>query len=126
MDWKEFYDKATTVLLACVPLTLLLINYFYAHIPAGYIAAVTIVLVILSQNASNRRVQDSVETVKKWIRWDYITSILLGVWPIVVAFQPQIMVYVPAVYIGIVTGIFAIVSQYVADKREENSTIAAA
>lgn len=121
MNWKEIQDKGTTLLLACVPLTLLLISYFYAYIPPAYIALVTIILAILSQYTSNQRVKDSVETVKKWIRWDYITTILLVVWPILVSVQPQLLVYVPPAFLGIVTALFAIISQYVADKREENS-----
>ncbi|KAF5046212.1 hypothetical protein DSECCO2_473120 [anaerobic digester metagenome] len=123
MDWKEIQDIGTTLLLACVPLVLLLISFFYAYIPAEYIVAVTIALAILSQLASNKRTKDSVETVKKWIRWDYITTVLLMVWPIIVALEPQLMIYVSPTMIGFVTALFALISQYVADKREENSTI---
>lgn len=126
MNWKEIQDIGTTLLLACVPLALLLISYFYAYIPPAYIVLVTLVLAILSQLASNKRTKDSVELVKKWIRWDYITTILLAVWPIVVALQPQLMIYVSPTMIGFITALFAIVSQYVAGKREENSEIAAA
>lgn len=125
MNWKEFVDIGTTLLLACVPLALLLISYFYAHIPTEYIALVTLVLAILSQYASNQRVKDSVEIVKKWIRWDYITTILLALWPIVVSFQPQLLVYVPPALIGFVTALFALISQFVANKREENSDLSA-
>jgi membrane glycosyltransferase len=123
MNWKEFVDIGTTLLLASVPLTLLLISYFYAYIPPEYIALVTIVLAILSQYTSNQRVKDSVETVKKWIRWDYITTILLVVWPIIASIQPQLLVNVPPALLGLVTALFAITSQWVADKREENSEI---
>lgn len=125
MNWKEIQDIGTTILLACVPLVLILISYFYAYIPAEYIVGVTIVLALLSQYTSNQRVKDSVETVKKWIRWDYITTILLIVWPILVSVQPQLLVYVPPALLGIVTALFAIISQYVADKREENSELVA-
>jgi membrane glycosyltransferase len=109
MNWKEFQDNATTLLLACVPLALLLISYFYAYIPPEYIALVTIFLAFLSQYTSNQRVKDSVEIVKKWIRWDYITTILLAVWPLIVTFQPQILVYVPPALLGFVTVIFTII-----------------
>jgi len=121
MNWKEFEDIGTTLLLACVPLAMILISYFYAYIPAEYIVFVTLALAILSQLASNKRTKDSVETVKKWMRWDYITTILLAVWPIVLTVQPQLLIYVPPAFLGIVTAIFTIISQYVANKREENS-----
>lgn len=121
MNLKEFEDIGTTLLLACVPLAMILISYFYAYIPAEYIVFVTLVLAILSQLASNKRTKDSVETVKKWMRWDYITTILLAVWPIVLTVQPQLLIYVPPAFLGIVTAIFTIISQYVANKREVNS-----
>lgn len=122
MNFKEAYDILTTVVLALVPLSLLMVSFFIVYIPPEYIALVTLAIAIISQQASNQRVKDSVEIVKKWIRWDYITTILLAVWPIVVAYQPQIMVYVPTSLIIIVAGLFAFVSQWVADKREETST----
>lgn len=122
MNINEAYDILTTLVLALVPLSLLLVSFFIAYIPPEYIALVTLAIAIISQQASNQRVKDSVETVKKWIRWDYITTILLAVWPIVVAYQPQIMVYVPASLIIIMSGLFAFVSQWVANKREETST----
>ena len=123
MNWKEFVDIGTTLLLASMPLALLLISFFYAYIPPEYIAMVTIILAILSQYTSNQRVKDSVETVKKWIRWDYITTILLVVWPIIASIQPQLLVNVPPALLGLVTALFAITSQWVADKREENSEL---
>lgn len=121
MEMKKLWDILTTVILASVPLALLLISYFIAYIPPEYIALVTLVLAILSQQASNQRVKDSVEIVKKWIRWDYITTILLVVWPIIAAYQSQLMVQIPPALIIPVTIIFTIISQYVADKREETS-----
>lgn len=120
MNWK-IRDVVTTLLLACVPLTLLLISYFYTNIPAEYIALVTLVLAILSQYSSNKRVQESVETVKKWIRWDYITTFLLAAWPIIVAYQPQILLYISPSWVGFVSAIFAVISQCVADLREANT-----
>ncbi|MBF4474549.1 hypothetical protein [Methanobacterium formicicum] len=119
--WKGIYDIVTTLLLACVPTVLVLIYFFIAYIPPAYIFLVTAILTILSQHASNQRVKDSVEIVKKWIRWDYITTILLAVWPIVVLYQPELMSYVPAFLVVFVTGIFTITSQWVANKREETS-----
>ncbi len=119
--WKGIYDVVTTLLLACVPTVLVLIYFFIAYIPPAYIFLVTAILTILSQHASNQRVKDSVEIVKKWIRWDYITTILLAVWPIVVLYRPQLMSYVPAFLVVFVTGIFTITSQWVANKREETS-----
>ena len=121
MNFKKAFDILTTVVLALVPLSLLLVSFFIVYIPPEYIALVTLGIAIISQQASNQRVKDSVETVKKWIRWDYITTILLAVWPIIVVYQPQIMVYVPTGLIIIVSGLFAFVSQWVADKREETS-----
>ena len=123
MDMKRVWDILTTLIFAFVPLTLIVISYLVVYIPPEYIALVALVTALLSQYTSNQRVKDSVETVKKWIRFDYLTTILVAVWPIIIAYQPQLMVQVPPVLIIPVTIIFAILSQFVADKRESNSTL---
>ena len=120
MDMKKFYDIVTTLIFGLVPLTLLVISYTLIYIPPEYIVLVTMITGIISQYASNQRVKDSVETVKKWIRFDYLTTILLAIWPILVAYQPQIMLQIPGQLIIPVTIIFTIISQWVAEKREIN------
>lgn len=124
IDMKMVFDVGTTILLAFVPLTLILISYLVTYIPPEYIILVTVLTGILSQYASNRRVKDSVETVKKWIRFDYLTTILLMAWPVIVVLQPQLMVYIPAQLIVPVTIGFTILSQFVTEKRAASETSA--
>lgn len=124
IDMKMVFDVGTTILLALVPLTLILISYLVTYIPPEYIILVTVLTGILSQYASNRRVKNSVETVKKWIRFDYLTTILLMAWPVIVVLQPQLMVYIPAQLIVPVTICFTILSQFVTEKRAASETSA--
>nr|WP_319372472.1 hypothetical protein [uncultured Methanobacterium sp.] len=124
IDMKMVFDVGTTILLALVPLTLILISYLVTYIPPEYIIIVTVLTGILSQYASNRRVKDSVETVKKWIRFDYLTTILLMAWPVIVVLQPQLMVYIPTQLIVPVTIGFTILSQFVTEKRAASETSA--
>lgn len=124
IDMRMVFDVGTTILLALVPLTLILISYLVTYIPPEYIILATVLTGILSQYASNRRVKDSVETVKKWIRFDYLTTILLMAWPVIVVLQPQLMVYIPPQLIVPVTIGFTILSQFVTEKRAASETLA--
>jgi len=117
IDMKVVFDVGTTVLLALVPLSLIIISYLVVYIPPEYIIIATILTGILSQYAANQRVKDSVETVQKWIRFDYLTTILLMAWPIIVVLQPQLMLYIPSQLIVPVTILFTILSQFVTEKR---------
>lgn len=117
IDMEVVFDVGTTVLLALVPLSLIIISYLVVYIPPEYIIIATILTGILSQYAANQRVKDSVETVKKWIRFDYLTTILLMAWPIIVVLQPQLMLYIPSQLIVPVTILFTILSQFVTEKR---------
>lgn len=117
IDMKVVFDVGTTVLLALVPLSLIVISYLVVYIPPEYIIIATILTGILSQYAANQRVKDSVESVKKWIRFDYLTTILLMAWPVIVVLQPQLMLYIPSQLIVPVTILFTILSQFVTEKR---------
>lgn len=102
-----------------------LIAYFLAEItgilPPEYAAALVIVVGVISQLTSEARVKEATETFKKWIYFDRLTTILLVAWPIILLFQDQIMGSLPLTYVGAGSFIFAVISQYVADKREEKS-----
>jgi uncharacterized membrane protein len=118
---KRTLDIITTAMLAAIPL----IVYFWAAIeqilPPEYLVASNIILAAISQYTSNKRVVEAVETVKKWIYFDYLTTILLTVAPWILYFQPQIMGAVPVEYVGIVSFLLAVLSQWAADKRENKS-----
>lgn len=116
-------DRLTTVGYALIPLLLLVISYTLVYIPPEYIVVVTIIVGALSQYATNQRVKDSVEIVKKWVRFDYLTTILVGIWPVIGALQPQILSNTPALLLIPVTILFAILSQFVAEKRAANSEL---
>lgn len=118
---KRTLDVLTTLSLAVIPLLLYFWTAIEAIIPPAYLVISTLILAVISQYAANQRVTEAVETVKKWIYFDYLTTILLTIWPLVLAFQPQIMGAIPVAYAGAGTFILAVISQWVADKREEKS-----
>ncbi len=119
-------DKRQIDILTTIGLVLFgIITYFLSAItgalPPEYAAALIIVVGIISQLTSEQRVREATETLKKWIYFDRITTILLVAWPIVLLFQDQIMTNIPLSYVGIGSFIFAVVSQWVAEKRAENA-----
>lgn len=119
---KRTIDILTTLLLGVIPLIVWLLALLQGvNIPAQYVSITSIILAALSQYTSNSRVQEATETVKKWVRLDYLTTILLTIWPWILYFQPQIMGQIPAAYAGAGSFIFMILSQYVAEKRAENA-----
>ena len=114
-------DILTTLALAVFGL----IAYYLAEItgalPPEYAVAFVLAFGVISQLTSEQRVREATETLKKWIYFDRITTLLLVAWPIVLIFQDQIMASIPLTYVGIGTFIFATISQYVAEKREEKA-----
>ena len=118
---KRQLDILTTSALALFGI----IAYFLADItgilPPTIATALVLVVGVISQLTSEQRVREATETLKKWIYFDRITTILLVAWPIVLLFQDQIMASIPLSYVGIGSFIFAVVSQWVAEKRAENA-----
>ncbi len=118
---KRQLDILTTSALALFGI----IAYFLADItgilPPTIATALVLVVGVISQLTSEQRVREATETLKKWIYFDRITTILLVAWPIVLLFQDQIMTSIPLSYVGIGSFIFAVVSQWVAEKRAENA-----
>ena len=119
---KRTIDIITTLALGIVPFIVWLIALMQnINIPIQYVMVVSLVLAFLSQYTSNQRVKEAEETVKKWIRYDYLTTILLTAWPYVLFFQPQIMAQIPVAYAGIGTFIFMVLSQWAAEEREKQA-----
>lgn len=119
---KRTIDIITTLALGVIPLIVWLLAMIQGiNIPVIYVGIVSILLAVLSQYTSNQRVRDATETVKKWVRLDYLTTILLTIWPWILYLQPQIMGQIPAAYAGIGSFIFMVLSQYVAEKRSEKA-----
>lgn len=118
---KRTLDVLTTLFLAVIPLLLYFWTAIESIVPPAYLLISTLILAVISQYAANQRVTEAVETVKKWIYFDYLTTILLTVWPLVLAFQPQIMGAIPVAYAGVGSFILAVLSQWVADQREEKA-----
>lgn len=121
---KRTIDIITTLLLGIVPFIVWLIALMQnIEIPLQYVAVLSLILAALSQYTSNQRVKEAEETVKKWIRYDYLTTILLTVWPWILFFQPQIMAQIPVAYGGIGTFIFLVLSQWAAEEREKQAQV---
>lgn len=118
---KRSWDIITTVLLALIPLILYFQEVIGLYVPAAYIVVVNLVLAALSQYAANRRVKDAVETVKRWEIFDYLTTILLLVAPLILALQSVILQHTPDIYLPVVSLILAGLSQFVTDKRVKKS-----
>jgi hypothetical protein len=78
-------------------------------------------MAFISQYASNQKLKIVLRLFKKWIRFDYLTTLLLAVWPIILAYQSQIIAFSPPALTVVVTGLFGFVSQWVAEKRNENA-----
>ncbi|WJI09172.1 hypothetical protein FGU46_03230 [Methanobacterium sp. CWC-01] len=119
-------DKRQIDILTTVGLVVFgIIAYFLAAItgilPPEYATALVLIVGVISQLTSEARVREATETFKKWIYFDRLTTILLMAWPIVLIFQDTIMGAIPVAYVGAGSFIFAVISQYVADKREEKS-----
>lgn len=119
---KRTIDILTTLSLGGIPLIVWLLALLQGiNIPIIYVGIISIILATLSQYTSNIRVREATETVKKWARLDYLTTILLTIWPWILYFQPQIMGQIPVAYAGIGSFIFMVLSQYVAEKRAEKA-----
>jgi len=58
MAHEKFYDFATTFLLAAVPIVLRYEQHIVAHFPPEYAIVVTIVLAVLCQFATEKRVKE--------------------------------------------------------------------
>ncbi len=119
-------DKRQIDILTTVGLVIFgIVAYFLAAItgvlPPAYATAIVLIVGVISQLTSEARVREATETFKKWIYFDRLTTILLIAWPIILLFQDTIMGALPVAYVGAGSFIFAVISQYVADKREEKS-----
>ena len=114
-------DILTTLALAVFGL----IAYYLAEItgalPPEYAVAFVLAFGVISQLTSEQRVREATETVKRWIYFDRITTLLLVAWPIVLLFQDNILGAIPVAYVGAGSFILATVSQWVAEKRAEKA-----
>lgn len=120
---KRQIDILTTLVLGAIPPIVWILALLQGlYIPPEYAVAMTIILAALSQYTSNQRVKEATETLKKWIYFDYLTTILLTIWPWILYLQPQIMGRIPIAYAGAGSFIFMVLSQYVAEKRAEKAT----
>lgn len=120
MDKRQL-DILTTVALMLFGLVLYFWTAIQEILPPEYLVAGTLAIGVISQLTSEQRVREATETVKRWIYFDRLTTILLVAWPIVLLFQDNILGAIPVAYVGAGSFILATVSQWVAEKRAEKA-----
>ncbi|KYC53889.1 MAG: hypothetical protein AMQ22_00089 [Candidatus Methanofastidiosum methylothiophilum] len=116
----KFFDWITTILLALIPVIL-----FFQVVILGYVndyspellIAVQLFLAILSKYASDKRVTEAVETIKRLGYVTWILNVVYAVAPIVILYQAVIMGAIPAVYVPIAVLVFAVLYQITTEQR---------
>lgn len=116
----KLLDWITTILLALIPVIL-----FFQVVILGYVndyspellIAVQLFLAILSKYASDRRVTEAVDTIKRLGYVTWFLNVVYAVAPIVILYQAVIMGSVPAVYVPVAVVIFAILYQITTEQR---------
>ncbi|WP_321422780.1 hypothetical protein [uncultured Methanobacterium sp.] len=121
INTTKLLDGLTTILLALPAIILIFSGSIQAYAPPGYLIILMVLLAFVSQLAAGERSRFAVENIKKWKYFDYLTTIFLAAFPIVLQYQDQILSQVPVEYKIFVLILLAGLSQYASNLRVQKT-----